>query len=206
MPADHLVVCCWVKTCRQNRTIKFHFILHLALGFPLFMTSFEHCWYYLTQLIVLCKSLWQGLTARQQQFIIEPDPKSASFDALFWFVFFRHRGWGFFCHWRWRINIYWLQRNDAFSIGSWWGEAFVLPYEVWKVSAWSQTGVYTCRMIRCCLHHYSRNCALCLSIALFMLMLNGIFLSASNPELPICFFAYTPFVYQSFDLIGLAAT
>lgn len=48
-------------------------------------------------------------------------------------------------------------------------------------------GVYTCRMIRCCLHHYFRNCTLCLSLALFMLTLNGIFLSASNPGLPICF-------------------
>lgn len=97
-------------------------------------------------------------------------------------MFFHHHGWGFFCHSCWRINIYQLPRNDAFSIGSCWREAFALPYEVWKVRVRSQMGVYTSRMIRCCLHHYSRNCALCLSLALFMLMLNGIFPSASSPR------------------------
>lgn len=48
-------------------------------------------------------------------------------------------------------------------------------------------GVYTCRMIRCCLHHYFRNCTLCLSLALFMLTLNGIFLSAA----PHLFFVFS---------------
>lgn len=43
-------------------------------------------------------------------------------------------------------------------------------------------GVYTGMMIRCCLHHYWRHHALCLSLALFMYTLNLTFSPQLQPK------------------------
>lgn len=146
----------------------------------------------------LQKSLTVFWTARQQHFIIEPDPSSASFDASFRFVF-HHHGWGFSCCWR--INIYQLLRQYAISISSCWREALVLPSEVWKVSRRSQMGVYTSRMIRCFLRHCYRSCALCLSLALFMLDAFSSQLPTSSPFALLCYCAYTLIQLQIFRVV-----